>query len=239
MHSEAADRQLLENDLRQALDRGEMWVAFQPIVRAASEEISGFEALVRWNHTVRGPISPDKFIPLAEECGMIGRIGEFVLKTALAEASNWPAHVRIAVNLSPIQFNDPNITDTVAALLAEHEFEPARLELEFTEGVFLADSDATDGTFARLVAGRRTSRFRHRLFSLGERRPFDDQIDRFAPSTKRRTAGHHQIVSLPAGHGSTAEGVATTPAPTQDPRQPSAGLYLRQADAGGKEARRW
>src|SRR4029450_7568434 len=85
MHSEAADRQLLENDLRQALDRGEMSVMFQPIVRVASEEISGFEALVRWNHHTRGAISPDKFIPLAEECGMIGRIGEFVLTTALAE----------------------------------------------------------------------------------------------------------------------------------------------------------
>jgi EAL domain-containing protein (putative c-di-GMP-specific phosphodiesterase class I) len=222
MHSEAADRQLLENDLRQALDRGEMWVAFQPIVRAASEEISGFEALVRWNHTVRGPISPDKFIPLAEECGMIGRIGEFVLKTALAEASNWPAHVRIAVNLSPIQFNDPNITDTVAALLAEHEFEPARLELEITEGVFLADSDATDGTFARLKSlGVRLALddFGTGYSSLGylKKAPFDKiKIDQSfvrgaASTTKRNGAIIRAIVSLAESldMDTTAEGVET------------------------------
>ena len=109
MHSEASDRQVLENDLRQAIERGELSVAYQPIVRAAGEEVCGFEALVRWAHPVRGPISPDKFIPLAEECGMIGPIGTWVLKTALAEAARWPDHVRIAVNLSPIQFNDPEI----------------------------------------------------------------------------------------------------------------------------------
>ena len=114
MHSEASDRQLLEDDLRQALDRGEIWVAYQPIVRAAGEEISGFEALVRWNHPVRGPIGPDKFVPLAEECGLIGKIGECVLHTALTEAAGWPDAVRIAVNLSPIQFNDPSIIDIVA-----------------------------------------------------------------------------------------------------------------------------
>ncbi|MFL6769944.1 MAG: putative bifunctional diguanylate cyclase/phosphodiesterase [Sphingomicrobium sp.] len=222
MHSEAADRQLLENDLRQALDRGEMWVAFQPIVRAASEEISGFEALVRWNHTVRGPISPDKFIPLAEECGMIGRIGEFVLKTALAEASNWPDHVRIAVNLSPIQFNDPNIVDTVAALLAEYEFEPVRLELEITEGVFLADSDATDGTFARLKSlGVRLALddFGTGYSSLGylKKAPFDKiKIDQSfvrgaASTTKRNGAIIRAIVSLAESldMDTTAEGVET------------------------------
>ena len=71
MHSDLSDRQVLENDLRQAIERGELWVAYQPIVRAAGEEICGFEALVRWDHPVRGPISPDKFIPLAEECGLI------------------------------------------------------------------------------------------------------------------------------------------------------------------------
>ncbi|MFL6771420.1 MAG: putative bifunctional diguanylate cyclase/phosphodiesterase [Sphingomicrobium sp.] len=222
MHSEAADRQLLENDLRQALDRGEMWVAFQPIVRAASEEISGFEALVRWNHTVRGPISPDKFIPLAEECGMIGRIGEFVLKTALAEASNWPDHVRIAVNLSPIQFNDPNIVDTVAALLAEYEFEPVRLELEITEGVFLADSDATDGTFARLKSlGVRLALddFGTGYSSLGylQRTEFSKiKIDRSfvrsaAEGNEDSLAIIKAIVSMARGLGmaTTAEGVET------------------------------
>ena len=222
MHSEAADRQLLENDLRQALDRGEMWVAFQPIVRVASEEITGFESLVRWNHHARGPISPDKFIPLAEECGMIGRIGEFVLQTAIAEAAKWPENVRIAVNLSPIQFNDPNIVDTVAALLAEHEFEPARLELEITEGVFLADSDATDGTFARLKSlGVRLALddFGTGYSSLGylKKAPFDKiKIDQSfvrgaASTTKRNGAIIRAIVSLAESldMDTTAEGVET------------------------------
>ncbi|MDP9423957.1 MAG: EAL domain-containing protein [Pseudomonadota bacterium] len=222
MHSEAADRQLLENDLRQALDRGEMWVAFQPIVSIGSEAVSGFEALVRWNHPKRGPISPDKFIPLAEECGMIGRIGEYVLRTAVAEAKAWPDNVRIAVNLSPIQFNDPNIVDTVAALLAEYKFEPARLELEITEGVFLADSDATDGTFARLKSiGVRLALddFGTGYSSLGylKKAPFDKiKIDQSfvrgaASTTKRNGAIIRAIVSLAESldMDTTAEGVET------------------------------
>jgi len=150
MHSEAAERQLLENELCQALDRDELWVAYQPIVRTAGEEICGFEALVRWKHPTRGAIGPDKFIPLAEECGMIAKIGQWVLRTALAEAANWPDTVRIAVNLSPIQFNDPGIIDVVAAALKDSGVRAERLELELTEGVFLAESDATDETFARL-----------------------------------------------------------------------------------------
>ena len=222
MHSEAADRQLLENDLRQALDRGELWVAFQPIVGVASEEISGFEALVRWNHPKRGAISPDKFIPLAEECGMIGKVGEFVLQTAIAEASNWPEPIKVAVNLSPIQFNDPNIVDTVAALLSEHDFEPVRLELEITEGVFLADSDATDGTFARLKSlGVRLALddFGTGYSSLGylKKAPFDKiKIDQSfvrgaASTTKRNGAIIRAIVSLAESLGmdTTAEGVET------------------------------
>ena len=222
MHSEAADRQLLENDLRQALDRGEMSVHFQPIVRVASEEISGFEALVRWNHGTRGAISPEKFIPLAEECGMIGRIGEFVLATAVEEAAKWPDNVRIAVNLSPIQFNDPNIVDTVAAMLAEHDLAPARLELEITEGVFLADSDATDGTFARLKSlGVRLALddFGTGYSSLGylKKAPFDKiKIDQSfvrgaASTTKRNGAIIRAIVSLAESldMDTTAEGVET------------------------------
>jgi diguanylate cyclase (GGDEF)-like protein len=150
MHSDAAERQALENDLRQALDRDEMWVAYQPIVRTAGEEVCGFEALLRWKHPTRGAISPDKFIELAEECGMIGKIGQWVLETALMEAANWPDHVRIAVNLSPIQFNDPAIIDIVAVALRKSGVRAERLELELTEGVFLAESDATDETFAKL-----------------------------------------------------------------------------------------
>src|SRR4051812_45398925 len=149
MHSEAAERQLLETDLRQAIERGELSVNYQPIVHAAGEEISGFEALVRWTHPSRGPIPPDKFIPLAEESGLIGKIGEWVLKTALEEAAHWPDQVRVAVNLSPLQFN-PKTVESVAEMLHDTGVRADRLELEITEGVFLADSDSTDETFAKL-----------------------------------------------------------------------------------------
>jgi diguanylate cyclase (GGDEF)-like protein len=222
MHSEATDRQVMETDLRQALDRNELWVAYQPIVLAAGEEISGFEALVRWNHPVRGPISPDTFISLAEECGMIGKIGEFVLKEAVAEATHWPESVRIAVNLSPIQFNDPHIVDTLAAVLSEYEFNPARLELEITEGVFLADGDMTDAMFARLKSlGVRLALddFGTGYSSLGylKKAPFDKiKIDQSfvrgaASSTKRNGAIIRAIVTLAdsLGMDTTAEGVET------------------------------
>jgi len=222
MHSEATDRQVLENDLRQALERQEMTIAYQPIVRAASEEISGFEALVRWTHPKRGAISPDKFIGLAEECGMIGKIGEFVLRSAVAEAALWPEQVRIAVNLSPIQFNDPHIVDTVAAVLSEFDFKPSRLELEITEGVFLADSDATAGTFARLKSlGVRLALddFGTGYSSLGylKNAPFDKiKIDQSfvrgaASTTKRNGAIIRAIVTLADSldMDTTAEGVET------------------------------
>jgi diguanylate cyclase (GGDEF)-like protein len=150
MHSEASNRQMLENDLRAALEREELSVVYQPIVRAAGEEVAGFEALVRWQHPKRGPISPAVFIPLAEECGMIAKIGEWVLSQALSAAAGWPESIRVAVNLSPIQFNDPRIVDVVRRALGAAGVKPGRLELEITEGVFLADSDATDDTFAKL-----------------------------------------------------------------------------------------
>ncbi len=222
MHSEASDRQILENDLSQALDRGELWVAYQPIVRAAGEEIAGFEALVRWNHPVRGPISPDKFIPLAEECGMIGKIGTYVLRTALGEAARWPEQVRIAVNLSPVQFNDPHIIETVSAALTESDVTPGRLELEITEGVFLADSDATDGTFAGLKAlGVRLALddFGTGYSSLGylKKAPFDKiKIDQSfvrgaASTTKHNIAIIRAIVTLAENleMDTCAEGVET------------------------------
>ena len=222
MHSEATDRQALENDLRQAIDRGEMSVVYQPIVRTAGEEVCGFEALVRWNHPARGPIGPDKFIPLAEECGMIERIGTFVLQTAVEEASHWPDQVRIAVNLSPIQFNNPSIVATVAAVLAEHKLRAERLELEITEGVFLADNDATDETFANLKAlGVRLALddFGTGYSSLGylKKAPFDKiKIDQSfvrgaASRDNRNSAIIRAIVTLAdsLGMDTTAEGVET------------------------------
>ena len=222
MHSEATDRQALENDLRQAIDRDELSVVYQPIVRTAGEEVCGFEALVRWTHPARGPIGPDKFIPLAEECGMIEKIGTFVLRTAVEEASHWPDHVRIAVNLSPIQFNNPAIVATVAAALADYKLRAERLELEITEGVFLADNDATDETFANLKAlGVRLALddFGTGYSSLGylKKAPFDKiKIDQSfvrgaATRDSRNSAIIRAIVTLAESlrMDTTAEGVET------------------------------
>jgi EAL domain-containing protein (putative c-di-GMP-specific phosphodiesterase class I) len=105
---------------------------------------------VRWQHPTRGAISPSKFVPLAEEAGLIAKIGEWVLRTALEEAAHWPDHVRVAVNLSPLQFNDPQVVDMVGTHLRETGVRAERLELEITEGVFLAEGDTTDDTFAKL-----------------------------------------------------------------------------------------
>ena len=222
MHSEAAERQVLENDLRQAIERGELAVHYQPVVHAASEDISGFEALVRWQHPSRGPISPTKFIPLAEEAGLIAPIGEWVLRTALEEAANWPDHVRVAVNLSPLQFNDPNIVELVKKHLAETGVRAGRLELEITEGVFLADGDSTDETFARLKdVGVRLALddFGTGYSSLGylKKAPFDKiKIDQSfvrgaASSTNRNAAIIRAIVTLAEtlGMDTCAEGVET------------------------------
>jgi EAL domain-containing protein (putative c-di-GMP-specific phosphodiesterase class I) len=199
-----------------------LWVAYQPIVRAATEEISGFEALVRWSHPLRGNISPDKFIPLAEECGLISKIGRWVLQTALSEAANWPDHVRVAVNLSPIQFNDPAIVDTVAHLLKETGVRAEQLELEITEGVFLADGEGTDDTFARLKRlGVRLALddFGTGYSSLGylKKAPFDKiKIDQSfvrgaASTTNRNSAIIRAIVTLAEtlSMETCAEGVET------------------------------
>ena len=222
MHSEAAERQLLENDLRQAIERDELWMAYQPIVRTAGEEISGFEALVRWNHPSRGVISPDKFIPLAEEAGLIGSIGEWVLKTSLEEAARWPDHVLVAVNLSPLQFNDPNVVAMISSYLQATGVRAERLELEITEGVFLAEGDSTDDTFAKLKGlGVRLSLddFGTGYSSLGylKKAPFDKiKIDQSfvrgaASTTNRNAAIIRAIVTLAEtlGMDTCAEGVET------------------------------
>ncbi|HEX8938350.1 MAG TPA: EAL domain-containing protein [Sphingomicrobium sp.] len=224
MHSEATERQLLENDLRQAIDRGELSVHYQPIVRTAEEEISGFESLVRWEHPTRGAISPTKFVPLAEEAGLIGKIGEWVLRTALEEAVHWPDHVRVAVNLSPLQFNDPGVVDMVRRHLLDTGVRADRLELEITEGVFLAEGDSADDTFAKLKKlGVRFALddFGTGYSSLGylKKAPFDKiKIDQSfvrgaasSSATNRNAAIIRAIVTLAEtlGMDTCAEGVET------------------------------
>jgi len=222
MHSEAQDRQMLENDLRKAIGRGELQLVFQPVVNAQSEELSGFEALVRWHHPARGVISPSLFIPLAEESGLIPQIGEWVLRSACAEAAKWPEQIRVAVNLSPIQFVDPNLPAVVMSALANSQIQPRQLELEITEGVFLVESESTDDTFARLKSlGVRLALddFGTGYSSLGylKKAPFDKiKIDQSfvrgaAKSGSRNAAIVRAIVTLAESLGmdTTAEGAET------------------------------
>jgi diguanylate cyclase (GGDEF)-like protein/PAS domain S-box-containing protein len=146
----AQSRKQLEDDLRNALAAGQLYMAYQPVVSTRTEKVVGFEALVRWEHPTRGAISPAEFIPIAEDCGLIEPIGEWVLRTATAEAAKWPETVRIAVNVSPIQFANPALPAIVTNALARSGIAPARLELEITEGVFLNETSTSDAMFASL-----------------------------------------------------------------------------------------
>jgi diguanylate cyclase (GGDEF)-like protein len=151
MHSDAKDRRLLETDLRHVLRDNGLKLEYQPVVSAKTEQIVGFEALIRWHHPTRGPISPAIFIPLAEEIGLIPAIGEWVIRTACMEAAQWPDPIRVAVNLSPLQFASPGLPAVVMSALAAAGLPAERLELEITESVFLNDSNATDEMFQRLA----------------------------------------------------------------------------------------
>jgi diguanylate cyclase (GGDEF)-like protein len=151
MHADANTRRALENDLREVLTEQQLSVVYQPVVDAVTEEVAGFEALVRWNHPTRGMISPSIFIPIAEEIGLIGRIGDWVIREACAEAALWPEHLRVAVNLSPLQFASTSLPATLMRALAETGLAANRLELEVTEGVLLNDDAVTEKTFATIT----------------------------------------------------------------------------------------
>ncbi|MBX3594434.1 EAL domain-containing protein [Sphingomonas sp.] len=146
----AEDRRQLEQDLIDALERGELEVNYQPLVSATDNQVKGFEALLRWNHPDRGRISPALFIPIAEETNLIARLGEWVLRQACIDAASWPGNLRVAVNVSPIQFANPNLTQTVVSALAHSGLRADRLELEITESVFIDGGKETDQTFAAL-----------------------------------------------------------------------------------------
>ena len=143
MDARAQARRLLELDLRAALQRGEFEVYYQPIRDVAKDVVVAFEALVRWNHSLRGMISPVNFIPLAEETGLIVPIGEWVLRQACMDAAGWSRDVGVAVNLSPVQFKNPSLVSTVKEALEASGLPARRLELEITELVLLQNSEAT------------------------------------------------------------------------------------------------
>ncbi len=142
MQSKLQARRTLEFDLRRAIGRQEFELHYQPLIDLASGEVSAIEALIRWRHPVRGLVPPNEFIPLAEETGLIVPIGAWVLGRACADAMGWPARVRVAVNISPVQFKGTGLVETVMDVLADTGLPPHRLELEITETALLTDADA-------------------------------------------------------------------------------------------------
>ncbi len=161
MDARVKKRRDLELDLRKGLELGQFELHYQPLQRVETREISGFEALLRWRHPERGLVSPADFIPLSEEIGLIVPLGEWVIRQACADASQWPDHVKVAVNVSPVQFKSGNLVSLVMSALAGSGIEPNRLEVEITESVLLLDSESTLSTL-------------HQLRSLGVRIAMDD-----------------------------------------------------------------
>jgi len=154
-------RRIMEQDLRKALPAGEFELYYQPVVNLASSEISGFEALIRWNHPNQGLVAPATFIPLAEEIGFIVPIGEWVIRQACATAAQWPANLHVAVNISAAQFRSPGLMQVIVGALATSGLHPTRLEIEITETVLLHNKEATLAVL-------------HQLRALGIRIAMDD-----------------------------------------------------------------
>ncbi len=150
LHSEAERRRQIEEDLRDALARDEIHLAYQPILDAKTNKVVGFEALLRWTHPEMGNVPPAVFIPIAEECNLIGALGDWALKQACNDAVQWPGSTRIAVNVSPSQFSNLGFAGLVTQALASSGLAPERLELELTESIFLNDDHVTDEAFNAL-----------------------------------------------------------------------------------------
>ncbi|MCC8939873.1 bifunctional diguanylate cyclase/phosphodiesterase [Bradyrhizobium ivorense] len=221
------DRQLqarrsLERDMRSALAHGEFELHYQPFIHVVSGETCGFEALLRWNHPERGRVSPADFIPLAEETGLIVPLGEWVLMTACAEAAKWPDDLKIAVNLSPVQFRSPELVPVVMRALANAGIASHRLELEVTETAIIHDSETVFAVLAQLHAlGVRIALddfgTGYSSLSFLQKFPFDKvKIDRSfvselsgASDESRRIARAVVRFAVSLGKTTTAEGVET------------------------------
>ena len=150
LHSEAERRRQIEEDLRDALSSDQMCVAYQPIMDTKTNKVVSLEALARWEHPELGDVSPGVFIPIAEECNLIGPLGDWVLKQACVDAASIPGNVKVSVNVSAMQFANPGFSALVAQALALAELAPERLELELTETIFLGDREATEAMFNAL-----------------------------------------------------------------------------------------
>lgn len=151
LHAEAEERRVLEMALRKALENQELYLDYQPVVDAGDGTLRGFEALLRWRHPAFGLIPPTKFIPIAEEARLIAEIGEWVVRTACAEAACWPDAIRIAVNVSPEQLHNPAFVTIIASALGEAGLAPPRLDLEVTESVFLREGTGAVRVLAQIL----------------------------------------------------------------------------------------
>jgi diguanylate cyclase (GGDEF)-like protein/PAS domain S-box-containing protein len=152
LQSEQEDRVRLEADLRSAIASKQFHLVFQPLINAKNQKLVGFEALIRWNHPQRGNVAPNLFIPVAEESGLMGAIGDWVIDEACRAAATWPAPITVALNISPKQIILPALPNIVSEALARHKLPGNRLELEVTEGVFLGDNGSTLDVLKRLRA---------------------------------------------------------------------------------------
>jgi diguanylate cyclase (GGDEF)-like protein/PAS domain S-box-containing protein len=221
MDARAKARLTMERDLRQALLDGGFQIHYQPLVDLARDEVTGCEALLRWRHPERGMVSPAEFIPVAEDTGLIVELGEWVLKTACAEAATWPAHVRLAVNVSPVQLKCPTLALKIASALANSGLPANRLEIEITEAVLIRDDEAALAILHQLRAvGVRIALddFGTGYSSLSylKRFPFDKiKIDRCFISDVAEADGSSAIVQAVVNIATarnmttTAEGVET------------------------------
>jgi len=161
MDKTAKERRELEMDLRAAISLNEFELHFQPLVNIGTGQTVSYEALIRWNHSTRGVVMPDDFIPIAEESGLIVQLGEWVIRNATQEVAKWPEHLHVSVNLSPAQMRSTNLIPTVFGAVAHAGIDPQRLELEITENVLLHDSAVNIATL-------------HKLRDLGVRISLDD-----------------------------------------------------------------
>jgi len=150
LKDEEQERQVVLDDLRVALEQGQLYLQYQPVVAIGNGHVVGLEALMRWEHPERGFVSPGQFIPIAEDSDLINNLGEWALRTACEAAAKWPKSLRVAVNVSAVQFANPNLPNVVANALANSGLEPDRLELELTESIFVGDNDDTERMFAQL-----------------------------------------------------------------------------------------
>ena len=221
MDADLLGRKHLENDLRRAIEGGQLRVAYQPIVDNSGDKVVGVEALCRWHHPERGEISPGEFIPVAERSDLIVALGELVLRRACIDGKAW-ADITVSVNVSPLQFRRIDFVDVVERILAETGFDAGRLELEITESTLMGNVDSAELAMFRLKAlgvrlalddfGTGYSSLHYLRHFPFDKLKIDSSFVRNIEGASDAAAIVHAVVSLGRGLGMkvTAEGVETS-----------------------------